>query len=633
MNWSLKKKVLIPTIALIVLVMGISAGVTYYLSGNALNEEAIAELSMIAKSKTELIDVWIDGAKTIMQLSAVRNIYIAALKNNSEEATGIANAGLAEQVKTLELFSYINIADAQGEVRASSIPESVGKIKVPDRAYFQKAMKGEPNVSSVYVARTTGKPAFAIAVPIKDGDRVLGVIFGVPDLSKFSEKFVEPVKVFKTGYLALFDSAGVTFAHRDKSLIMKLNLNEHDFGREMLKRKQGLFNYEFQGQKQSAYLEPCKHVDWSAVVVAPTSEVLEKANQMTLINLILFIAGLTAIVALLYLIVRSVVGPINRIIAGLSDGAQQVAAASAQVSSSSQQLAEGSSEQAASLEETSSSLEEITSMTKQNADHAQQAKAMMNEAQRIVENVSTNMQNMAAAIADVTKSSEETGKIIKTIDEIAFQTNLLALNAAVEAARAGEAGAGFAVVADEVRNLAMRAAEAAKNTSNLIENTIKSVRHGNELTKLTQDAFKENMEITGKIGSLVDEIAAASQEQTHGIEEINKAVVEMDKVTQQTAANAEESASASEEMNAQAEQLNHFVLELTEVVGGKQNGVAVESRVEPLSKKITGLVHINKKALPAPAGGVAAKTSVTHRGKAVKADQVIPMEEGQFKDF
>jgi len=357
------------------------------------------------------------------------------------------------------------------------------------------------------------------------------------------------------------------------------------------------------------------------------------SKQTSLILLILAVISIAVSMALGILITLSITRPVNRIIAGLSDGAQQVAAASGQVSSSSQQLAEGSSEQAASLEETSSSLEEITSMTKQNADHAQQAKSMMGEAQRIVENVNTNMQNMAEAIADVTKSSEETGKIIKTIDEIAFQTNLLALNAAVEAARAGEAGAGFAVVADEVRNLAMRAAEAAKNTNNLIENTIKSVRHGNELTKLTQDAFKENMEIAGKIGSLVDEIAAASQEQTHGIGEISKAVVEMDKVTQQTAANAEESASASEEMNAQAEQLNHFVRELTAVVGGKQNGVAVESWSEPLSKKLTGLVHINKKALPVPARGVAAKTSVTHRGKAVKSDQVIPMEEGQFKDF
>jgi methyl-accepting chemotaxis protein len=263
--------------------------------------------------------------------------------------------------------------------------------------------------------------------------------------------------------------------------------------------------------------------------------------------------------------------PINRTVAGISEGAEQVAAASGQVSAASESLAEGASEQASSLEETSSSLEEMSSMTKQNAENAGQAKAMMGQARQVLDTVDKNMGNMTRAIDEITHTSEETGKIIKTIDEIAFQTNLLALNAAVEAARAGEAGAGFAVVANEVRNLAMRAAEAAKNTSTLIENTIKAVKDGNELTQLTQRSFRENMDIVTKIGSLVEEIAAASQEQAQGIEQINKAVAEMDRVTQSTAASAEESASASEEMTAQASQLKQHVAEIVLLVSGEQS--------------------------------------------------------------
>ena len=260
--------------------------------------------------------------------------------------------------------------------------------------------------------------------------------------------------------------------------------------------------------------------------------------------------------------------PLQKATAFLNRTAEDVTAAANQISATSQSLADGATAQASSLEETSSSLEEMSSMTRQNADNAIQAKAMMKETGEIVGKVNQHMIDMAGAIAEITRTSEETGKIIKTIDEIAFQTNLLALNAAVEAARAGEAGAGFAVVADEVRNLALRASEAARNTNGLIDNTIKAVKQGNELTSATQEAFRENVAVAGKVAQLIDEIAAASQEQAQGIAQINRAVSEMDKVTQQTAASAEESATASEELTTQAEQMRGYVGDLVAVIDG-----------------------------------------------------------------
>ena len=337
--------------------------------------------------------------------------------------------------------------------------------------------------------------------------------------------------------------------------------------------------------------------------------------------------GLLAGILLMWGLGRGITKPLKRVIQGLTESSTQVASASSQVSSASQSLAEGSSEQAASIEETSSSLEEMSSMTQQNAANANEAKNKMAEARQIVDKVNKHMGEMAEAIHGITKSSEETGKIIKTIDEIAFQTNLLALNAAVEAARAGEAGAGFAVVADEVRNLAMRAADAAKNTSDLIENTIKAVKNGNEITQSTQEAFKENMEIAGKAGELVDEIAAASTEQAQGIEEVNKAVTEMDKVTQQNAANAEESASASEEMNAQAEQMGGMVNELVTLVGG-----AEKDETGKTANKSLSVVPV-KKTLPVLNHKADSKEQGISKVKENTIKQVIPMDDADFKDF
>jgi methyl-accepting chemotaxis protein len=274
-----------------------------------------------------------------------------------------------------------------------------------------------------------------------------------------------------------------------------------------------------------------------------------------------------------FFISLSITRPLNRAIETLSENAEHVASASSQVSSASQSLAEGANEQASSLEETSSSLEEMSSMTRQNADNATQADNIMKRAYQTVAKATTSMGELITSMEGISNASEETSKIIKTIDEIAFQTNLLALNAAVEAARAGEAGAGFAVVADEVRNLAMRAADAAKNTAGMIADTVKKIKDGSDLVATTNEVFIEVSKGASKVGGLVSEIATASNEQASGIEQINRAVTEMDKVIQQTAANSEESASASEEMNAQAEEMKGVVGELVALVEGRiRNG-------------------------------------------------------------
>jgi methyl-accepting chemotaxis protein len=338
-------------------------------------------------------------------------------------------------------------------------------------------------------------------------------------------------------------------------------------------------------------------------------------------GLITYLVCGVLLVAVLVLVSRSIIGPINRIIGELTGGAEQTSSASGQVASASQSLAQGASEQAAAIEETSSSIEEMSSMVRQSAGNADQVKTLSGNARQTADKGAEAMNRMSTAIDDIKNSSDETAKIIKTIDEIAFQTNLLALNAAVEAARAGEAGKGFAVVAEEVRNLAQRSAQAAKDTAEMIETSVKNADNGVTISKEVGEALTEIADSSGKVNDLVSDIAAASIEQTQGIEQITQVVTQMDSVTQSNAANAEESASAAEELSAQAEQMQAVVGNLAALIGGSSRGT-------------TGSNQQFQHDTTQVAGGSKASTAPRKaKPSAAKAEKMLPMTENELAEF
>jgi len=311
-----------------------------------------------------------------------------------------------------------------------------------------------------------------------------------------------------------------------------------------------------------------------AITVCEDLRAAQKRQMKGILDQVQWAIVIAALAAILigifssWAITLAVSKPLQVVIVGLQDGSLQVYSAAVQVSGSSQTLADGASQQAAALEETSASMEQMAAMTRQNAENSRRADSMVAETDRIMAQANQTMQRLMAAMAKIKANSGETAEIIKTIDEISFQTNLLALNAAVEAARAGQAGAGFAVVADEVRNLALRAAGASQNTGTLIEKNLAEIKEGSELVEETERQFKVVAESSHKIAGLISEIASASQEQSLGIDQINLAAGEMDKVIQQVAANAEETAASSEELSAQAETLQSFVAQLSRVIDG-----------------------------------------------------------------
>ncbi|GEM_PF-2194490 len=306
------------------------------------------------------------------------------------------------------------------------------------------------------------------------------------------------------------------------------------------------------------------------------------------INLTIFISVLIISFASVLLVIRkTIIRPVVHVINKLKDISENVALLSADVSNYSNALSDGSSEQAASISETSSSLEQLSAMTLKNQNNAEDARKMAADAIDIVSRVDAHINEMGAAMKEIEASSQETKQIIKLINDISFQTNLLALNANIEAARAGESGRGFAVVADEVRKLASRTATASESTTALIAKTMNAVKNGSSSAQATILAFQENMAISTEIGKIAEQILISSQEQTMGIEQVNRAAAQIENVIHANTSGAEKSALVAMEMSQQAVSMISVVGQLSELVSGEDQTSADFSLSETeVSEKI-----------------------------------------------
>lgn len=454
--------------------------------------------------------------------------------------------------------------------------------------------------------------------PILDAQsNVIGMLYvGLPeaDATANLRKSLAKIQVGKSGYIFVLNALGDTRGHYvlskgmasdGKDIWDSQDANGTPFIQDMCSRalkmapgEVGEIRYPWKNQDdavaraKTARFAYFKEWDWVLGVSAYDDEFHAAANQIRdsathNLKLALLITGVAAAVStgVWFLIARRLSRRINAVVSILGAEGAHINNASHEVATGSQSIAQGTSQQAASLEETTSALTEMASMTQKTADSARQARAIADQAQASVQRGNQAMDKMSTAIRDIEKSASETAGIIKNINEIAFQTNLLALNAAVEAARAGDAGKGFAVVAQEVRNLAIRSADAARNTTEMIDESIRNARHGVAIGQDVGNNLHQIAEATTMVSALVAEIATGAAEQSHGISQVNAAANEMSKSTQANAAAAEESASAAAEMSGNAARLHDTVLQLCQIVDGRAPASSPSSRVSRIPPK------------------------------------------------
>lgn len=648
MKLSIKYKFLIPTLALMVIGLGIQAFVSYTKSKSALRTVIVNQINQVETSTVTMMESWTNDRRLDVRTWTQDKTYRTALKDSfvGKSARKAASTKFASLIKEAGYFENISLANTDGDIIASGNPDHIGKINVSARDYFKAAMAGSLNTGKVLKSKDSGRPVMVLAGPLKEKDRVSGILLAVVRLEAFGDKFVDTIKIGTEGYAYLMDGEGMILSYPDKTEIYKLDFSKLDFGKEILSRKEGMMEYAFKGLNKFATFHTFEHLGCTLVVTASSRELFAPVASMGRLSAILALIVLAAAVAVIWVIMSSVVKPVNQVVEGLKDAAQgegdltkrlsvksrdeagslahwfntfveklqhiisdisgnagelgkaseKLLGISTEMSQGIGQMADKSSAVASAAEEMSSNMNSVAAASEQATTNINMVSAAAEEMTATINEIADNMQKTrvssnkavektkeaSGSIDLLSKDALDIGRVVETINDISEQTNLLALNATIEAARAGEAGKGFAVVAGEIKDLARQTAEATVE----IKGKIDGIQNSTHQTVSTiEDVI---VEIDG-VNQMIDTVAAAVEEQSATTREIASNVTQAAQGIQDVTENVTQSSTVAESIAVDISSVNQTVKDMEEK---SQNVDACSADLSQLSENLKKSVNL-----------------------------------------